>query len=65
MAYVTSLRIWGVGFVADFEFVAHTNLKRIPIDDTEIETKYYLAYHKERAQSILVRSFCDTAISIV
>ncbi|UXX84908.1 LysR substrate-binding domain-containing protein [Roseovarius pelagicus] len=41
----------GIGFVADFEFVAHPNLRAIPIADAKVKTNYYLAYLTERAQS--------------
>ncbi|WP_037312801.1 LysR substrate-binding domain-containing protein [Ruegeria halocynthiae] len=52
----------GIGFVADFEFVAHPNLRAIPIRDTRVETRYYLAHLNDRADSKLVRSFCETAM---
>ena len=51
----------GIGFVADFEFVAHPNLKPIPIRDAEIRTQYFLAFLEERKQSRLIRSFCEVA----
>jgi DNA-binding transcriptional LysR family regulator len=52
----------GVGFVADFEFTPHPNLKVIPIHDTEITTRYYLAFLRERIQSRLIQSICQTAL---
>jgi aminoethylphosphonate catabolism LysR family transcriptional regulator len=52
----------GIGFVADFEFVPHPNLRAIPITDASVETRYYLAHLNDRAESRLVRSFCDTAM---
>ncbi|RKF17105.1 LysR family transcriptional regulator [Roseovarius spongiae] len=51
----------GIGFVADFEFVPHPNLRAIPIHDAEIRTQYFLAYLKERRASRLIRTFCDAA----
>lgn len=50
----------GIGFVADFEFVPHPNLRAIPISDVNINTRYFLAYLKEREQSRLIRSFSTT-----
>lgn len=52
----------GLGFVADFEFVPHPNLRPIPITETDIQTNYYLAFLKEREQSRLINSFCDVAL---
>ncbi|CTQ63201.1 LysR substrate-binding domain-containing protein [Roseibium album] len=52
----------GLGFVADFEFVPHPNLRPIPITDADIQTNYYLAFLKEREQSRLINSFCDVAL---
>ena len=52
----------GIGFVADFEFVPHPNLRAIPIADAKVQTNYYLAYMAERAQSRIVDSFCRVAI---
>ncbi|MCB1470017.1 MAG: LysR family transcriptional regulator, partial [Rhizobiaceae bacterium] len=49
----------GIGFVADFEFVAHPNLKAIPIHDAEVRTQYFLAFLEERKQSRLIRAFHD------
>lgn len=49
----------GIGFVADFEFVPHPNLRAIPINDAAISTQYFLAYLEERKHSHLVRAFCD------
>ena len=53
----------GLGFVADFEFVPHPNLRAIPIQDTDIITKYFLAYLKEREMSRLIVAFCDVAFN--
>ena len=54
----------GIGFVADFEFVPHPNLKAIRIHDTQIRTEYFLAYLEDRRQSRLIRAFCKAATSI-
>ncbi|MBL4769138.1 MAG: LysR family transcriptional regulator [Rhodobacteraceae bacterium] len=51
----------GIGFVADFEFVPHPNLRAIPIHDVDISTQYFLAYLKERQLSRLIRAFCEVA----
>ncbi|MEM9633317.1 MAG: LysR substrate-binding domain-containing protein [Pseudomonadota bacterium] len=53
----------GIGFVADFEFVPHPNLRAIPISDAQIQTNYYLAFLAEREQSRLIASFCDVALA--
>jgi len=53
----------GLGFVADFEFVPHENLRAIGISDVKVQTKYYLAFLAERGQSRLIASFCETAIN--
>ena len=49
----------GIGFVADFEFIPHSNLRTIPIHDAKISTQYFLAYLKERQHSKLINAFCD------
>ena len=51
----------GIGFVADFEFVPHPNLKAIRIHDAQIQTQYFLAYLEDRKQSRLIRAFCNVA----
>jgi len=53
----------GIGFVADFEFVPHPNLRAVPIHDANISTKYFLAYLKERQLSRLIGAFCEIAQS--
>ena len=53
----------GLGFVADFEFVPHPNLRAIPIQDTDIITQYFLAYLKEREMSRLIVAFCDVTFT--
>jgi aminoethylphosphonate catabolism LysR family transcriptional regulator len=51
----------GIGFVADFEFIPHPNLRAIPIHDAVISTQYFLAYLKERQSSRLIRAFCEVS----
>ncbi len=53
----------GIGFVADFEFVPHPNLRAVPISDISVETNYFLACLTERQNSRLIRSFCDVALA--
>jgi DNA-binding transcriptional LysR family regulator len=53
----------GLGFVADFEFVAHPNLRAVKISDMRVQTKYYLAFLAERRQSRLIDSFCEVAVA--
>lgn len=53
----------GLGFVADFEFVPHPNLRAIPIQDTDIITQYFLAYLKEREMSRMIVAFCDVTFT--
>jgi LysR family transcriptional regulator, low CO2-responsive transcriptional regulator len=53
----------GIGFVADFEFIPHSNLRAIRIHDAKICTQYFLAYLKERKASKLINAFCDIALS--
>lgn len=52
----------GLGFVADFEFVPHPNLRAVRLSDASIQTRYYLAYLSERAESRLIRSFTELAL---
>jgi DNA-binding transcriptional LysR family regulator len=51
----------GIGFVADFEFVAHPNLRAIPIKDALISTQYFLAFLRERENAHLIQAFCEVA----
>ena len=51
----------GIGFVADFEFVPHPNLRAIPINDVLISTQYFLAFLRERENSHLIQAFCEVA----
>ena len=53
----------GIGFVADFEFVPHPNLRTITISDMKVQTNYYLAFLAERRHSRLIDSFCEIAIN--
>ncbi|OED36946.1 hypothetical protein AB833_25315 [Chromatiales bacterium (ex Bugula neritina AB1)] len=52
----------GIGFVADFEFVAHPNLRAVRIADAKVQTNYYLAFLTERKDSRVVQTFCNDAI---
>ena len=49
----------GIGFVADFEFIPHINLRAIPINDATVTTQYFLAFLKERQHSKLINAFCE------
>ena len=53
----------GIGFVADFEFVPHPNLRSIVIQDADINTQYFLAYLKEREMSRLISAFCEVTLT--
>ena len=53
----------GIGFVADFEFVPHPNLRAIPITGVDISTQYFLAFLAERITSHLIRAFCHVSQS--
>ena len=53
----------GIGFVADFEFVPHPNLRAIPITGVDISTQYFLAFLAERKTSHLIRAFCHVSQS--
>jgi aminoethylphosphonate catabolism LysR family transcriptional regulator len=53
----------GIGFVADFEFVPHSNLRAVFIQDADINTKYFLAYLKEREMSRLIGAFCEVTLT--
>ena len=54
----------GIGFVADFEFVPHPNLRAIRIDDVQVRTDYFLAYLSERSRSKLISNFCKVAFAL-
>lgn len=53
----------GIGFVADFEFVPHPNLRAVSIQDADINTQYFLAYLKEREMSRLIGAFCEVTLT--
>ena len=53
----------GLGFVADFEFIDHPDLKVVPISDAKIKTRYFLAYLKERRHSKFIQAFCKISRS--
>jgi aminoethylphosphonate catabolism LysR family transcriptional regulator len=50
----------GISVVADFEFVAHPNLRTLEIEDQIIRTEYSVAYLKDRAHSPVIRAFMRT-----
>lgn len=50
----------GISIVADFEFVAHPNLRALEIEDQVIKTEYSVAYLKDRAHSPVIRAFMRT-----
>jgi aminoethylphosphonate catabolism LysR family transcriptional regulator len=50
----------GISVVADFEFVSHPNLRAIQISDRVINTQYSIAYHKDRANSPVIKAFLAT-----
>lgn len=54
----------GIGFVADFEFVAHPDLKAVAISNADIQTRYFLACLDERKDSRLIRSFYDVSLAL-
>lgn len=54
----------GIGYVADFEFVPHPQLRTVRIKDAKIRTKYYLAFLSERSDARLVKAFCDVALHV-
>lgn len=54
-----------IGFVADFEHIAHPRLKIVHIDEAEIRTKYWIAYLSERKEARFIKSFADIAMTPV
>ena len=52
----------GIGVVTDFEFVAHPDLKALPISDADITVEYRLACLRDRRQSPKIRAFIDTVL---
>lgn len=55
----------GVGVVADFEFVAHPDLRALPIQDCAMTTQYRLACLKDRQDAHKIRAFLDTILGPV
>ena len=51
----------GISVVADFEFVAHPNLKRLEISDCMIRTDYFVAYLRDRQRAVGIRAFMNVA----
>ena len=50
----------GISVVADFEFVPHPNLRTLEIQGRPIQTKYSIAYHRDRAHSPIIKAFIAT-----
>jgi LysR family transcriptional regulator, low CO2-responsive transcriptional regulator len=50
----------GVSVVADFEFVPHPNLRPLEISDRVIRTQYFIAHHRDRAHSPIIKAFLET-----
>ena len=51
----------GISVVADFEFVAHPNLRALKIEDADIRTEYRIVCLRERAGSPKIRAFMEIA----
>ena len=51
----------GVSVVADFEFVAHPNLRALEISDAEIRTEYRIVCLRERVASPKIAAFMKVA----
>jgi DNA-binding transcriptional LysR family regulator len=51
----------GIGVVADFEFVAHPNLKTLRIIDNPVRTEYRIACLRERVRSPKIKAFFEIA----
>jgi aminoethylphosphonate catabolism LysR family transcriptional regulator len=51
----------GISVVADFEFVAHPNLRTLRIIDHPVRTEYRIACLKERVRSPKIKAFFDIA----
>ena len=54
----------GISVVADFEFVAHPNLKTVEIEDCSVRTEYRIACLRERRNSRKIRAFLEVAESM-
>jgi DNA-binding transcriptional LysR family regulator len=50
----------GISVVADFEFVPHPNLRALEISDRVIRTQYFIAHHRDRAHSPIIKAFIET-----
>jgi LysR family transcriptional regulator, low CO2-responsive transcriptional regulator len=50
----------GISVVADFEFVPHPNLRALEISDRIIQTQYFIAHHRDRAHSPIIKAFLET-----
>lgn len=51
----------GISVVADFEFIAHPNLRLLEIEGSPITTQYSLACLRDRRESRIVKSFLKAA----
>jgi hypothetical protein len=51
----------GVSVVADFEFVAHPNLRALEIADIEIRTEYRIVCLRERVGAPKIAAFMKIA----
>src|SRR6185503_3451216 len=51
----------GVSVVADFEFVAHPNLRALEISDAEIRTEYRIVCLRDRVASPKIAAFMKVA----
>lgn len=49
----------GIGVVADFEFVAHPDLRVVRFRDAKIETQYHIAFLKDREESPSIKAFLE------
>jgi hypothetical protein len=50
----------GISVVADFEFVLHPNLRALELSDHIIRTQYFIAHHRDRAHSPIIKAFLET-----
>ncbi len=51
----------GISVVADFEFVAHPNLRALEISDVEIRTEYRIVCLRERVAAPKIAAFMKVA----
>lgn len=54
----------GIGVVADFEFVAHPNLKTLTLEDCRIRTQYRLAWLCDRHHSRKIVAFLEVVTAL-